>query len=59
MGTAATKAKYKYNSENYERLYISVPKGKKQEYQRIAQEAGKSLNQYVIDMFENNKTNNE
>ena len=55
MGTAATRAKNKYNSENYDQLHISVPKGKKQEYQQMAKDAGKSLNQYVVDMFEERK----
>ena len=32
MGTAATKAKNKYNAENYERISLSVPKGTKEKY---------------------------
>jgi len=52
MGTAATKAKIKYNSKNYERLNLSVPKGKKAEYQLLAQRAGKSLTRYITDMLE-------
>ena len=55
MGTAATRAKNKYNSANYDQLHISVPKGKKQEYQQIAINAGKSLSQYIVDMFEERK----
>ena len=33
-GTAATKAKNKYNAANYERLYPFVKKGKKERYQK-------------------------
>ena len=43
-GTAATKAKNKYNAANYERLYPFVKKGKKERYQKAAEAAGFSLN---------------
>ena len=39
-GTAATKAKNKYNAANYERLYPFVKKGKKERYQKAAETAG-------------------
>lgn len=52
MGTAATKAKYKYNSANYERISFSVPKGKKDEYKAAAEAAGVSLNQFITDCIE-------
>ena len=39
-GTAATKAKNKYNAANYERLYPFVKKGKKERYQKAAEAAG-------------------
>ncbi len=47
-GTAATRAKNKYNSENYERLYPFVKKGKKERYQAAAK-AGRyeSLNEFM------------
>ena len=38
-GTAATKAKNKYNAANYERLYPFVKKGKKERYQKAAEAA--------------------
>jgi predicted HicB family RNase H-like nuclease len=52
VGKASTKAKNKYNAENYERISLSVPKGKKEEYKEQAEKAGKSLNQYIIDCIE-------
>ena len=52
MGKASTKAKNKYNAENYERISLSVPKGKKDEYKAAAEARGKSLNQFIIDCIE-------
>ena len=46
-GTAATKAKNKYNAVNYERLYPFVKKGKKERYQKAAETAGFSLNEFM------------
>lgn len=53
MGKASTKAKNKYNAENYERISLSVPKGKKDEYKAAAEAAGYySLNKFIIDCIE-------
>ena len=46
-GTAATKAKNKYNAANYERLYPFVKKGKKWRYQKAVEGAGVSLHQFM------------
>jgi hypothetical protein len=46
-GTAATKAKNKYNAENYDRLYPYVKKGRKAVYEEAAKAAGVSLNDYI------------
>lgn len=46
-GTTATKAKNKYNAANYERLYPFVKKGKKERYQKAAEAAGFSLNEFM------------
>lgn len=46
-GTAATRAKNKYNAENYDRLYPYVKRGKKEKYQRAAEAAGCSLNEFI------------
>ena len=52
MGKAATTAKNKYNEKNYDRINLVVPKGKKDEYKQMADAAGKSLNQFIIDKIE-------
>lgn len=52
MGKAATKAKNKYNEANYDRIPLVVPKGKKEEYKKMAQAEGKSLNQFIISKIE-------
>ena len=46
-GTAATKAKNKYNAANYERLYPFGKKGKIERYQKAAEAAGFSLNEFM------------
>ena len=46
-GTAASKGKNKYNAANYERLYPFVKKGKKERYQKAAEAAGFSLNEFM------------
>lgn len=46
-GTAATKAKNKYNAANYDRLFPFVRKGKKDRYRAAAEAAGYSLNEFM------------
>ena len=46
-GTAATKAKNKYNAANYDRLSPFVRKGKKDRYKAAAAAAGYSLNEFM------------
>lgn len=46
------RASRKYNENNYDRLFIMVSKGKKDEYKAKAEAEGKSLNQYIIDCIE-------
>lgn len=46
-GKAATKAKNKYNSNAYDRLYPYVAKGKKEIYQAAADKQGVSLNNFI------------
>lgn len=41
----------KYQS-NFDDIKIRVPKGKREEYKKAAEAAGKSLNQYIIDKIE-------
>lgn len=52
-GTAATRAKNKYNAANYDRLYPYVPKGRKAVYEAAAKKAGyESLNDFIISAIE-------
>jgi len=46
-GKAATRAKNKYNAQNYDSLRIVVPRGRKAEILAVAEAAGDSLNGYV------------
>ena len=46
-GTAATKAKNKYNAANYDRLSPFGRKGKKDRYRAAAEAAGYSLNEFM------------
>jgi len=47
ISKAQQKAVHKYVKKNYDRLEISVPKGKKAEIQAHAASAGESLNGFV------------
>lgn len=47
MGKAATKAKNKYNSENYDRISLSVDKGKKDIIKAHADSKGESVNGFI------------
>lgn len=56
------KRKYEYNKEHaknylekFDEIKIRVPAGKKDEFKAMAAEAGKSLNQYIIDCVEAQK----
>ena len=49
---AAQKAVNKYISNKYDRVNLTMPKGKKAEYKAMADAASKSLNQYIIDCIE-------
>jgi predicted HicB family RNase H-like nuclease len=47
ISEAQKRAVRKYKESNYDRLEISVPKGKKADLQAHAQERGESLNGFV------------
>lgn len=46
---AQQKAVHKYVKNNYDRFQLSTAKGKKDFYKQVAQEQGKSLNQFILD----------
>lgn len=47
MGTARTKAQNKYILKAYDRINLTVMKGKKEELQAYAQRRGESLNGFI------------
>lgn len=56
---AGQKAVNKYIKNNYDRVNLTLPKGKKAEYKQIAEDAGKSLNQFIVDCIKNAKEGQE
>lgn len=49
---ASQRAVNKYIANNYDRLNLTVPKGKKAEYKAAAEAEGKSLNAFIIECVE-------
>ncbi len=49
---AQNKATQKYMKENYERIYISIPKGHKDNWKAAADAAGESLTAYIVKAVE-------
>ena len=49
MPTARTRANRKYNEKAYDRLTVSVPKGDREKIRTAAQEAGMSLNGFIVE----------
>ena len=47
MGTPATRAKAKYNKENYEQILLMIPKGTKAIWKEEAQKREISLNHLI------------
>ena len=59
MGNAATRAKNKYNAENYERISLSVPKGEKNMIKAHAESMGESVNGFINRAIENQIKNDK
>ena len=49
---AQKRATAKYMKSNYDDIKLRVPKGQREIYKTAAELAGKSLNQYIIDLIE-------
>lgn len=49
---AQKRASRKYNEKNYDRLYITIEKGKKDKIKEKAAEMGMSLNEFVVKLIE-------
>ena len=58
MGKISTNSKRKYNEKAYDRISVTVPKGKKEEYRALAETKGLSLNglinKLLAEYFQNN-----
>ena len=52
VSKAQQKAVNKYMAENYDRINLVVPKGRRDELRAQAEAAGKSLNAYLIGLIE-------
>ena len=50
---AQKRASRKYNEKNYDRLYITIAKGRKEQIKEKAEESEMSLNEYVVNLIEN------
>ena len=48
---AQKRASRKYNENNYDRLYITIGKGKKDIIKKKAEDQGMSLNEYVVKLI--------
>ena len=51
-GSAATKAKNKWNRKNYDQFLLTMPKGDKERYRALADSEDMSLNAYIIRAIE-------
>ena len=49
---ASQRAVNKYIANNYDRLNITVPKGKQDKYKLAAEAEGKSLNAFIVECIE-------
>lgn len=52
MGTSATRAKNKYNKQNYDQFLLSMPKGSKVRYKAIADSKEMSLSVFIVKAVE-------
>ena len=51
MGTAATRAKRRYDDKTYSRIIIRVKKGEEEKIKQRAGKIGKSINAYITDLI--------
>ena len=52
MPKKTTDYKRQFNKDNYDRIYVSAPKGKKEEYKALADSNGMSLNAYIVQLLD-------
>ena len=52
MAKKETDYKRKFNEDNYDRIYVTAIKGKKEEYKALAERNGMSLNAYIVQLLD-------
>ena len=52
MAKKETDYKRKFNEDNYDRIYVTAIKGKKEEYKAFAEKQGVSLNGLICELLE-------
>ena len=52
ISDARYKANKKWNTENYEQMNLSVPKGTKDKYAKAAEAKGLSMTAYIVEAVE-------
>ena len=52
MAKKETDYKRKFNEDNYDRIYVTAIKCKKEEYKALADSNGMSLNAYIVHLLE-------
>ena len=50
---AQKRATAKYNNKNYDNIHLRVAKGDKEKYKALAESKGKSLNQLIVELLQN------
>lgn len=54
MAKTSSEVKNRWNAKNYDRIVVMAPKGKKEEWTKIAKEKGfKGLSGFIVDSVEN------
>lgn len=56
---AQMRANLKYRAKAYDRIEVTAPKGTKDEWRKLAEAEGKSLNAYIIDCVKRTAENGE
>lgn len=50
---AQNRATQYYVKTHYDNINVRVPKGKRDQYKKMAEEQGKSLNRLIVELLEN------
>lgn len=55
MGKTSSAAKRRYNDKAYDRIFVTVPKGDKEEIKARAERNGESVNAYINRLLDQDK----